>query len=90
MSECKPQLSPVDGNSDKSITTNNKLPHPDFVCVPEEKELEKKKKVEVVIKEEKVEAVEEMCTSEECGEVEDTRMSLKDVRIPRLSDSQVS
>lgn len=91
LSECKFQVSPNEGNSDKSITTNNKQPHPDFVCVliPEKEKLEEKVKVEVVIKEEKVEAVEQLCTPEECSEVENTRLSLRDVRLPRLSDSQV-
>lgn len=92
LSECKLQLSLDEGNSDMSITTNKKLPHINFVYVPcpEEEELEAKVKVEVVIKEEKVDAVEQLCTSEECGDVENTRLSLRDVRLPRLSDSQVS
>lgn len=83
-----------EGSSHYKPITTNKLSHstlsrPVFVCAPSpEREESDEGKVEAVTKKKEVEAEGELCTSQESSEAGNVRMSLKDVRLPRLSDSQ--
>lgn len=96
LSRSKSPLSRGEGSSHYKPITTNKLSHstlsrPVFVCAPSpEREESEEGKVEAVTKKKEVEAEGELCsTSQESSEAGNVRMSLKDVRLPRHSDSLV-
>lgn len=94
LSRSKSPLSRGEGKSHYKTITTNKLPHSAlsrlvFVCAPSpEREESEEDKVEAVTKEEEVEAEGELCISQESGEVGNANMSLKDMKLPRLSESR--
>lgn len=94
LSRSKSPLSCGEGSSHYKTITTNKLSHstlsrPVFVCAPSpEREESKESKVEAVTEKKEVEAKGKLSASQESNETGNVRMSLKDVRLPRLSDSR--